>query len=186
MPHLFQHGERSAPRDPSNTQAYLVGGGIAALAAAVHLIQDAKVPGSQIHILESMPQPGGSLDGAGSPSDGYVLRGGRMFNFSYLCTYEMLDKIPSLTDPERSVMQEIRDFNAKQGNKTHARARLVEMVDGKPRIVDVKKMGLSNQDRLDLLKLAVEPEKNLGASRIQDHFPKEFFQTNFWYMWATM
>lgn len=40
-------------RQPELTDAYLIGGGIASLAAAVHLIQDAHLPASQIHILES-------------------------------------------------------------------------------------------------------------------------------------
>jgi hypothetical protein len=34
-----------------------------------------------------------------------------MLNFSYLCTYDLLHKIPSLTDPSKSVKQEIDDFN---------------------------------------------------------------------------
>jgi oleate hydratase len=51
-------------------EAFLVGGGIVSLAAAVHLIQDADVPASQIHILESSSESGGSMDGAGNPHDG--------------------------------------------------------------------------------------------------------------------
>jgi myosin-crossreactive antigen len=40
-------------RQPELTNAYLIGGGIASLAAAVHLVHDACVPPSQVHILES-------------------------------------------------------------------------------------------------------------------------------------
>ena len=58
---------------------YLVGGGIASLAAAAFLIRDGGVRGENIFILEESKVLGGSLDGAGDPDTGYVIRGGRMF-----------------------------------------------------------------------------------------------------------
>lgn len=176
--HSAKHAER--------TNAYLVGGGIASLAAAVHLIQDAHVPASQIHILESSSLPGGSMDGAGNAHDGYRLRGGRMLNFSYLCLYDLLSTIPSLTDPTKTVMHEIYEFNALPGNKTYARARLVAKGATGPEIVDVKRMGLTNRDRHDLVHMTMEAEHKLGTKRIDECFQQSFFQTKFWYMWATM
>ena len=83
-PHYTNSRAAKPTRDPKKTNAYLVGGGIASLAAAVHLIQDANVPASQIHILESGPVPGGSMDGAGNSESGYILRGGRMLNFRFI------------------------------------------------------------------------------------------------------
>jgi len=53
MPHAKQHDMNSV-RDPKKTDAYLMGGGIASLAAATHLIQDARVLANQIHIIESV------------------------------------------------------------------------------------------------------------------------------------
>ena len=50
---------------PTPGHAYLVGGGIASLAAAALLIRDGKLPGDHIHILEAASLLGGSLDGAG-------------------------------------------------------------------------------------------------------------------------
>lgn len=58
-------------------QVYLVGGGIASMAAATFMIRDGDVFGQNITILEESDKIGGSLDGAGSPEKGYVLRGGR-------------------------------------------------------------------------------------------------------------
>ncbi len=66
---------------------YLVGGGIASLAAAVFLIRDCDIPGCNITIFEELDVIGGSLDGAGSPQSGYVLRGGRMLESKYDCTF---------------------------------------------------------------------------------------------------
>lgn len=184
MPERLAHG--GLPRRLSEeVNAYLVGGGIASLAAAVHLIQDAQVPANQIHILESGQLPGGSMDGAGTAEKGYVLRGGRMLNFSYLCTYDLLSKVPSLTNEEKSIKQEIDEFNAVPGNKTHAHARLVASGKEGPQIMDVTKMGFHWKDREDLLKVAEASEKSLGTKRIDECFRKEFFETEFWFMWGT-
>jgi oleate hydratase len=184
----FKHDEASTKRSkhPEKTNAYLIGGGIASLAAAVHLIHDAHVPPSQIHIIESSHIIGGSMDGAGNAQDGYILRGGRMLNFSYLCLYELLATIPSLTNPAKSVMQEIQEFNSVPEKKTNAHARLVARGAVGPEIVDVKQMGLKPKDRHDLVRMTLEAEHRLGTKRINDCFEESFFKTKFWFMWATM
>ena len=80
--------DRSAQR--SETKAYLVGGGIASLASAAYLIRNGGLKGTNICILEETPLLGGSLDGAGSPDHGYVIRGGRMFTYeAYTCTFDL-------------------------------------------------------------------------------------------------
>ncbi|HTF67772.1 MAG TPA: oleate hydratase, partial [Edaphobacter sp.] len=60
-------------------KAYLVGSGIASLAAAAYLIKDGGVLGSNITIFEQTDNLGGALDAHGSPETGYTMRGGRMF-----------------------------------------------------------------------------------------------------------
>jgi oleate hydratase len=60
------------------SNAYLLGGGIGSLAAAAFMIRDGGIPGGNIFILEAKPLLGGSMDGAGNPTDGYSLHGGRM------------------------------------------------------------------------------------------------------------
>jgi oleate hydratase len=178
------------PRNPKETNAYLVGAGIASLAAAALLIRDAHVPGPQIHILESSKITGGSMDGAGNPDTGYVLRGGRMLNFSYVCLYDLLASIPSLEDNDETVMDEIKAFNAVAGNKTHATGRLVtrqaEYPGMKPGLADASDFEMSVGDRAALMKLTAVGEDSLQALRIQDLFSEEFFSTNFWFMFASM
>ena len=65
-------------RNYGDKQVYLVGGGLASMAAAAYLVRDANFDGHNIHILESMDVLGGSNDGAGSVQQGFVCRGGRM------------------------------------------------------------------------------------------------------------
>ena len=57
--------------------AYLIGSGLASLAAACFLIRDGQMDGSKIHVLEEISKPGGSLDGDELPLKGYVVRGKR-------------------------------------------------------------------------------------------------------------
>ena len=56
-------------RADSNAEVYLVGGGIASLAAAAFLIRDGDIAGHNITILEESGKIGGSLDAAGPPLD---------------------------------------------------------------------------------------------------------------------
>jgi len=97
-------------RPDNNAATYLVGGGIASLAAAGFLIRDGDVPGQTITILEESSRIGGSLDAAGDAADGYVMRGGRMIESKYLCTYDLFSSIPTL-DGAKTVTQEIFDWN---------------------------------------------------------------------------
>lgn len=161
--------------------AHLVGGGIGSLAAAAFMIRDGGIPGENITIYEAMPVLGGSLDGAGNPEKGYIMRGGRMLTTdNYECTWDLFKTIPSLADPSKTVYDETIEFN--QRMKSHSKARLV---DRNRAIVDVTSMGFSMTDRIELLKLTEASEEQLGTSRITDWLSPEFFTTKFWYMWAT-
>src|ERR1700691_1747277 len=59
--------------DSNTSKAYLVGGGIASMAAAAFLIRDGDFLGHNITVLEELGDIGGSLDGSGSAEKGYVL-----------------------------------------------------------------------------------------------------------------
>ncbi|WP_408328154.1 oleate hydratase [Paraburkholderia nemoris] len=164
--------------DAEDGKFYLVGGGIASLAAAAFLIRDGHVRGCDITILEALDKPGGSLDGSGSAESGYVVRGGRMLESKYLCTYDLFSSIPAL-DGSKSVTQEIFEWN--ETISTSSRSRLVR--NGKRE--DIPAYGLDEHDLLTLGRLSIEPEVMLGNSRISDHFDASFFETNFWLMWCT-
>lgn len=162
-------------------KAYMVGGGIGSLAAAAFLIRDGQVPGRNITIYEAMPVLGGSLDGNGSPTQGYTMRGGRMLTTdNYECTWDLFKSIPSLGSPGQTVFDETIAFN--QLHQSHSQARLIDRHRAK---LDVESMGFSMQDRLELLKLTETDEATLGNSCITDWLSPPFFTTNFWFMWST-
>ncbi len=162
-------------------KAHLVGGGIASLAAAAHLIKDGGLLGNNICVYETTGEIGGALDAGGSPESGYTMRGGRMFEEKYTCTRELLSFIPSIHDPTKSVTQDIVDFY--ETCAWHNKARLI---GDEGKIVDAEHYGLSERDRLDLVELSMKPEAMLEEKRIADCFQPSFFETNFWFMFATI
>ncbi len=165
----------------SGRKAYLVGGGIGSLAAAAFMIRDGGFPGESISIFEAEPLMGGSLDGAGEPASGYSLRGGRMFTTdNYECTWDLFRSIPSLGNAGKTVFEETVEFNEK--HRSNSMARLIDRRRAK---VPVTSMGFSMQDRVELLKLSTADDDALGASCITDWLSPGFFETEFWFMWAT-
>jgi len=162
-------------------KAYLVGGGIGSMAAAAFMMRDGGMTGRNITILDAKPISGGSLDATGNATDGYVMRGGRMFTTdNYECTWDLFKSIPSLSSPGQTVYDETVEFNQK--HKSHSRARLVDSRRAK---VPVASMGFSMHDRRELLRLSNAEEDELGASCITDWLSPPFFETEFWYMWVT-
>jgi oleate hydratase len=165
-------------KDRSTTKVYLVGGGIASLAAAAFMIRDGDIPGHNITVFEELDTLGGSLDGSGSAENGYVLRGGRMIESKYLCTFGLFSSIPTL-DGSKTVTQEIFAWN--ETMKTSSKSRLVR--DGRRQTAP--EFGLSERHILTIERLALEPEALLGRTSIAEQFDSAFFQTNFWFMWCT-
>jgi len=159
---------------------YLVGSGIASLASATYLINDAGVLANNIHILEQDDVIGGALDGSGDPERGFLIRGGRMHEEHFVCYWDLLSNIPSYDDPAVSVKDESFEFSARF--VSHAQARLLK--NGK--IMDVSSFGLSLKDQAELVKLTFSSEKSLDNLRIQDWFNSEFFNTPYWLLWSTM
>jgi len=161
-------------------KAYLVGSGIASLSAAAFLIREGGFSGQDIVILEEQDREGGSLDAAGSPETGYTMRGGRMFELHFACTYDLLSTIPSLDDPGISVTEDTFSFHEDFAWNDHAR-----LVDAEGTVIDAHSMTFSERDRVELVACLATPEKLLDSKRIEDLFHEDFFRTNFWAMWCT-
>lgn len=163
------------------TKVYIVGGGIAGLASASFAIRDGQIPGKDIHIFEVMNSVGGALGGAGTPQQ-YVCRGARKYNYpAFNCTWNLLSTIPSLTDPKKTVMDEIVEYN--ELNKKDVQTRLID----KDRNRDyVKHWGPEERDVPDVIKLMSTSEKTIENRKISDWFQPEFFNTNFWIVYCSM
>ena len=93
------------------------------------------------------------------------MRGGRMLESKYLCTFDLFSSIPTL-DESKTVTQEIFDWN--ETMKTSSKSRLFR--DGHR--VDAPKFGLSEKHILTIERLELEPEGLLGRSSISDQFDR--------------
>ena len=160
---------------------FLVGGGIASLAGAVFLVRDAGVPGERITIFEQEALPSGSLDGSGQASEGYLVRGARMFEEHYVCSFDLFGSIPSSDSPGISIADEIRAFNQRVPGWSDC--RLVR--DGR-KAPDRDRLGLSFHDSADIARLMMVAERWIKRRVIASWFRPGFFATNFWIMWSTM
>ncbi len=172
--------KRVKNNNPIDSNVYLVGSGIASLASAVYLIEDVGMPAGNIHILEQDDITGGALDGAGEPEEGFVIRGGRMHEKHFVCYWDLLSRIASLEDPNVSIKEESFEFNKRY--VTDADARLLR--DGKR--VDVSSFQVPFLDQARMLRLMLSSEHRLGKLRIEDWFSQKFFESNFWYIFASM
>lgn len=72
----FDNVRAHKPKNIESRKGYIVGGGIAGLAAAVFLIDDGYMPGKNVTIYEKLPDVGGSMDASKNVS-GYTCRGER-------------------------------------------------------------------------------------------------------------
>ncbi|PIR13030.1 oleate hydratase [Candidatus Falkowbacteria bacterium CG11_big_fil_rev_8_21_14_0_20_39_10] len=164
------------------SKIYLVGGGIASLAAAAYLIKDGRVRGKNITILAEAEKIGGALDAQYSnPLGGYVMRGIRMFEEkAFACAFDLMSLIPSLASPGKTIREEFVDFNKK--NKTHSKSRLLKSA----KAINLKPLKLNSKDRLKILNLILRSESSLQNLAIKDYFSASFFKSNFWYEFCTV
>lgn len=176
----FAHPKKPAGVDHKN--AYIVGGGLAGLAAAVFLVRDGQMPGDHIHILEELPVAGGSLDGQDRPGVGFVTRGGREMENHFECMWDMYRSIPSLEIPGASYLDEYYWLDKEDPNSSNCRL-IYNRGDEVP--TDGKYL-LSKKAVKELTKLILTPEDQLGDETIEDYFSEDFFQSNFWTYWSTM
>ena len=54
---------------------------------------------------------GGALDGSGNAEDGYIARGGREMEEHYECMWDLFGGVPSIEEPDRTVLDEFKELN---------------------------------------------------------------------------
>ena len=110
------------PEGVDNKSAYLIGSGLAALAAACYLVRDGQMKGENVHILEKEQLAGGACDGYDIPGRGYVMRGGREMDNHFECMWDLFHSIPSIETEGVSVLDEYYWLNKRDPNYSLMRA----------------------------------------------------------------
>ncbi|KAL4779752.1 oleate hydratase [Aspergillus varians] len=171
-------------RQPDHLDAWILGSGIASLTAAVHLIQEAKVPPPRVHIIETLDVADGTTVSYGDPEHGYDFRAGVRPQLNGACMDVLLSLVPSISDPNRTVRDEIIEFAKSLENQPTQTRFLTRDGNGVVR-VDGNKAELGLRERIGLFMLASKSEKALGRNRICDYFGEGFFRTGYWLSLAT-
>jgi oleate hydratase len=160
-------------------KAYLVGGGIGSLAAAAFMIRDGGVAGSDITILRRCRWPAAASMAAATR------------NAATRCAAAACSP-PTTTNAPGSCSRASLRWNIRAHvydetwPSTSQQVRLARAAGGpQPLQARCHIHGLHHAGPLELLKLAEADEATLGNSAITDWLSPEFFDTKFWYMWAT-
>ncbi|SFH56593.1 oleate hydratase [Pisciglobus halotolerans] len=170
------------PEGVEDKSAYIVGAGLAGLAAAVFLIRDGHMKGDHIHIFEELSLSGGSLDGKFIPHDGFVTRGGREMENHFECLWDLFRSVPSLEVEDASVLDEFYWLDHDDPNSSNCRI----IHNRGERVDDDGQFTLSKKAQKELVELFMTAEDQLIGKKIEDVFGEEFFESNFWLYWSTM
>ncbi len=187
MPYANQNGnyQRNRPvlnKSFADSKIYIVGSGIAGLSAAYYFIRDAHIPGKNIEFIEQLAIEGGSMDGSGNATDGYLIRGGREMDMTYENFWDLFQDIPAVELPAPySVLDEYRLLNDNDSNYSKSR-----LISKKGVVEDFSKFGLNKKDQLALVKLLLKKKEELDNLTIDDYFSDSFKASNFWTFWRTM
>lgn len=170
------------PEGVDKKSAYIIGTGLAGLAAAFYLVRDGQMKGDRIHVLEKLELAGGSCDGFRDVTKGFFMRGGREMDNHFECMWDMFRDVPSIEDPGVSVLDEYYWLNKHDPNYSLCRASVNR---GEDAHTD-RKFNLDRDSAMALSKLFITPEKQLEGKKISEVLPDSFWQTNFWLYWQTM
>ena len=178
---LMYHATK--PEGIENRKAHIIGGGIAGLAAAAFLVDDAGMPGQNITIYEKRHDVGGCCGVIGK--DGaYVCPGERELESYMECLWYLCSKIPSLDTPGRTVLDESVDANREM--PIHSECRCLQnqghIWEG---IHDYR---LDPETTQKLQAFVTTPEKELENMTIEDYFGKDspFFHSAMWWCFHPM
>lgn len=176
----FAHPKK--PEGVDKKSAYIIGTGLAGLAAAFYLVRDGQMKGEHIHVFEKLELAGGSCDGKKDITKGFYMRGGREMDKHFECMWDMFKDVPSIETPNVSVLDEYYWLNKEDPNYSLCRATVNRGQNARTQ----NKFNLDKASASALTKLFITQEKELEDKKISDVLPASFFKTNFWLYWQTM
>lgn len=178
---FYDRVNATVPDGIEQKTAHVIGGGLAGLAAAAFLATDAHMPAANITVYEDLPTLGGSMDGTGDAVTGYVNRGERELEAHMECLWYLFSKVPSLTRPGRTVLDETRAFNCREPISSHWR-----MIERQGLKAEYESLRLPHDALRQLLRLLVRPETEVQDKSMRDCFSPSFFESNFWQLFSSM
>ena len=178
------------------SNVYIVGSGIASLAAAVYLIRYKIVPPGRVTIFESEKDYGGAMGASmvdvpfspaypRRPRSGYVLPATRLLEEHYSCALDLFECFPCVSDTSKTIAKDLIDFNRDCPYDDKAR-----ILNSAGEVVNNPSMGVSVNDRERAVELILlKDEESCDGMAIDDQkfgFSDQFFKSQFFLSWSTM
>ena len=163
-------------------QVYIIGAGLSSLSSALFLIRDAHVDGKNIHILERAESEGGACRRVSDRSSGYILEGGRELDLHFEVLWDLLRSVPSLENPEISVLDEIVWLNEESPIFSNVRATSNRSEDVHTDI----QFNLKPQAINEIIKLMVTPDSKLYDVTIGEYMSENVLESDFWMYWSSI
>lgn len=166
----FDNIRAHKPEGIEDRKAYIVGGGIAGLAAAVFLIDDCYVPGENVTVYDQLPVMGGSMDGVKIGEGKYLCRGERELEPYMECLWYLCNKIPSLYTEGRTVTEETVDVN--KADRIDSKARIIykqgQVWEG------INRFKMSPKLTKKMMDMIAMPEEEMNGMTIEEYFGDTF------------
>lgn len=172
-----QRGNPAERTNPTTVECWLVGGGTAVLAAVVHQIMKANVPGHHVHIIEMHSHSGHETTGYGNPRSGYTVHAGLQPSFREPCTEHFLSLVPHPTEPGKTLL-EVAESRRRAASSQKIWTRLLKQTQSGPVRMDASRMHMRLKDQIDLATFLLKTEDSLGDRSIRQCFDPGFFDSN--------
>jgi oleate hydratase len=178
---IYDMVHATKPEGIENKKAYIIGGGIAGLAAAAFLATEAQMPAENITVFDQLKVVGGSMDAAGDNLEGYTSRGERELEGRMECLWYLCSKVPSIQTPGLTVLDETYRANVREPICSKYR-----LMHKQGQLYDYTGALISKKDAKKMFDLITTPEEKLEGLTIKDWFSPDFTKSVFWYCWASM
>ncbi|KAI3059583.1 hypothetical protein CBS147353_10521 [Aspergillus niger] len=153
---------------------------MASLASAVHLIQEANIPASQVHVVESRTSARDGLPTTGNATTGYDYRAACLPIFCDGCTEDLLSIIPSTSGPGKTLLDDLI-CTPREIAPTH----ILIKRGHKEQVCNARGVRMGWKLRIKLALFLRHSEEALGRKTIRDCLDNEFFKSAFWAVWAS-
>lgn len=157
---------------------WLLGSSVTLLVSAVYLIQDAKVPASHIHLIETRRAPKDGITTTGDPVSGYDYWATLMPSLSNICIEGLLASVTSAPKAGKDNIGKAKIGPAPMSLFIQCGQEL-EMTYASTFSVRLKV-------RTQLAVFILKPEKSLSGTKINIFFERSFFTSKFWALWSTV
>lgn len=181
----MQGSQPQAKRSAEDTEAWILGSGIASVASALYLIKHANVRPSRVHILDKHASLQQASHKKGDSASGYDQFAGCLPVPLGSPMKELLAMIPSTTAQGRSILDEIQTAEASRlTERGNDRTRFLAQNKGCLYHIATESLNLSYRHRAALIYLLLKRERALTKRQIRDMLPDSFFESAFWAVWS--